>query len=140
MSKVNDNQSARRKFFKTILVGSTGAFAGKALYTSLSPTEVNQSDEKITALTSDGELIEVLKSQVEHGSHRPATSSESRKGIPGKKFVLIVDLAKCRNARKCISSCEKHHHLTPDRPFIKVLKMRDNPRAAPYWMPESTPE
>ncbi|MDH5400311.1 MAG: 4Fe-4S dicluster domain-containing protein, partial [Cyclobacteriaceae bacterium] len=52
------------------------------------------------------------------------------------KFVMVVDLSRCRNARKCIDSCEHGHHLTPDRPFIKVLKMKDNPASSFYWMPK----
>ena len=136
MGKNKKNQSFRRKFFKTILTGGIGAVAGKKLLSSFPTKDENVSDEKITALSPDGKLIKVLKSQVEHVHHKPASPSEARKGIPGKKFVLIVDLAKCKNARKCISSCEKHHHLTPDRPFIKVLKMQDNPKASPYWMPK----
>ncbi|MCK5469901.1 MAG: 4Fe-4S dicluster domain-containing protein, partial [Cyclobacteriaceae bacterium] len=131
MGKNKKNQSFRRKFFKTILTGGIGAVAGKKLLSSFPTKDENVSDEKITALSPDGKLIKVLKSQVEHAHHKPASPSEARKGIPGKKFVLIVDLAKCKNARKCISSCEKHHHLTPDRPFIKVLKMQDNPKASP---------
>lgn len=136
MAKNEKNQSARRKFFKNFVTGSVGVLAGKELYSSISSDSSGSSEEKITALTADGQLINVLKSQVEHVSHSPATPSEARKGIPGKKFVLIVDLAKCRNARKCIAGCEKHHQLTPDRPFIKVLKMKDNPRSSYYWMPK----
>jgi len=136
MNENKKNQSARRKFVKAFLTGSVGAVAGKKLLSSLSAKDENVSDEQITALSSDGKLIKVLKSQVDHPHHKPASPSEARKGIYGKKFVLIVDLAKCKNARKCIDSCEKHHHLTPDRPFIKVLKMQDNPKASPYWMPK----
>ena len=57
-------------------------------------------------------------------------------GIPGKKWVMVVDLAKCKNARKCVDACDKHHNLTPDRPYIKVLEMKDNDKSAPYWMPK----
>jgi molybdopterin-containing oxidoreductase family iron-sulfur binding subunit len=80
--------------------------------------------------------VEVNQSSLKELPHKPVTPEEARKGIPGKKYVMVVDLAKCRNARKCISSCEEHHQITPDRPFIKVLKMQDNPDSAPYWMPK----
>jgi molybdopterin-containing oxidoreductase family iron-sulfur binding subunit len=49
---------------------------------------------------------------------------------------MVVDLAKCKNAKNCIEACDKHHNLTPDRPYIKVLKMQDNDKSAPYWMPK----
>lgn len=130
------NQSARRKFFKTFLTGGLGVAAGKGIYSSLPGVDENDSGEQITALSSDGKLIKVLKSQAKQIHHNPASNAEARKGIPGKKFVMVVDLAKCKNARKCVASCEKNHHLTPDRPFIKVLKMKDNPKGSYYWMPK----
>ena len=127
--------SQRRTFFKLLVTGGLGAFASTRIFSSI----VNRfsKDEKITALTADGKLIKVLKSQVEEAHvHQPVGLLEARKGIPGKKFVLVVDLSRCRDARKCIEGCEKHHKLTPDHPFIKVLKMQDNPEASPYWMPK----
>jgi molybdopterin-containing oxidoreductase family iron-sulfur binding subunit len=90
----------------------------------------------LTGLQTDGKLVEVNKSVVEEASYQPVSRKEARLGIPGKKFVMVVDLARCKNARKCITSCEHHHKLTPDRPFIKVLKMQDNAESSPYWMPK----
>lgn len=127
--------SKRRKFFKVFLTGGIGALASGKLISGL----VNRYNpgEKLTALTPDGKLVRVLKSEVEEVHHQPPASVlEARKGIPGKKFVLVVDLSRCRDARKCIEGCAKHHKLTPDHPFIKVLKMQDNPRSSPYWMPK----
>jgi molybdopterin-containing oxidoreductase family iron-sulfur binding subunit len=134
MEKHNSSLSERRNFLKLFAAGGIGAIALKNI---LSFFNVKfESGEKITALTPDGKLVSVLKSQVETHGHHPVTQKVAREGIPGKKFVLVVDLARCRNARKCIEACEEHHHLTPDRPFIKVLKMQDNPRSSPYWMPK----
>ncbi|HLF34858.1 MAG TPA: 4Fe-4S dicluster domain-containing protein [Cyclobacteriaceae bacterium] len=134
MEKHNSSLSERRNFLKLFAAGGIGAIALKNI---LSFFNVKfESGEKITALTPDGKLVSVLKSQVETHVHHPVTQKVAREGIPGKKFVLVVDLARCRNARKCIEACEEHHHLTPDRPFIKVLKVQDNPRSSPYWMPK----
>jgi molybdopterin-containing oxidoreductase family iron-sulfur binding subunit len=135
MKKSKVDSSERRKFFKLFITGGLGILASKKIFTSIQNN--SGEDEKLTVLTTDGKLIKVLKSQVEEMHHHPpVTRTEARKGIPGKKFVLVVDLSRCRNARKCIEGCEKHHKLTPDRPFIKVLKMQDNPRSSPYWMPK----
>ena len=49
---------------------------------------------------------------------------------------MVVDLGKCKNAKKCIIACDKHHQLTPERPYIKVQEMKDNEKSAPYWMPK----
>jgi molybdopterin-containing oxidoreductase family iron-sulfur binding subunit len=49
-----------------------------------------------------------------------------REGVPGKKFVMVIDLAKCKNAGKCKSACSKMHYLPVDRSYIKINKMQDS--------------
>lgn len=120
----------RRKFLKTGLLAGAGAIVGA----SCSVKE--QSDDKVKVLTTDGTLVEVEQSSLHKVPYEPVSPKEARKGIPGKKFVMVVDLGRCRNARKCMIACEHHHQLTPDRPFIKVLKMQDNKDSSPYWMPK----
>jgi molybdopterin-containing oxidoreductase family iron-sulfur binding subunit len=135
---VNDaNKSpARRKFLKNLSTGSVLALSGLG-YASISSCK-HSSEEKTTLMTTDGKLVQVSNSEIEvmEHEHLPATPAESRQGIPGKKFVMVVDLAKCKNAKKCIEACDHHHNLTPDRPYIKVLEMQDNEKSAPYWMPK----
>jgi molybdopterin-containing oxidoreductase family iron-sulfur binding subunit len=58
-----------------------------------------------------------------------------RLGVPGKKFVMVIDLSKCKNAGKCRKACSKMHYLPKDRSYIKVDKMQDSENTAPYWMP-----
>lgn len=136
METSKKNQSTRRSFFNTLLSSSIGAFTGLGLLSTSSCKKKNMSDEEMTLLSPEGKLVKVNKSDTEDICNPLASRSQSRIGIPGKKFVLVVDLSKCKNARKCIEGCEKHHHLTSDRPYIKVLKMQDNEKSAPYWMPK----
>jgi len=136
MGKRTKNQTGRRNFFNTLIPGSIGAITGLGLLASSSCNKKEKSDEQMTLLSPDGKLVKVNKSEVDDAHNHLASRTQSREGIPGNKFVLVADLAKCRNARKCIEGCEKHHHLPPDRPYIKVLKMQDNEKSAPYWMPK----
>lgn len=133
MSNENSKIDSRRKFLKNISTGGLIAASGLALYSCKSSSE-----EKTTLLTTEGKLVQVPKSEIEEMEHlqHGVSPAESRKGIPGKKFVMVVDLAKCKNARKCVIACDKHHNLTPDRPYIKVLEMHDNEKSSPYWMPK----
>ena len=125
----------RRQFIKKISTGSMLAISGLSIYTASSCNTT--SDDKTTVMTPEGKLVQVPTSEIQELEHEhPASPKESRKGIPGKKFVMVVDLAKCKNARKCINACDKHHKLTPDRPYIKVLEMKDNEKSSPYWMPK----
>ena len=123
-------KSKRRSFIKAGLTAGAFSLIGS---TSCSKEKEKTEEEKVKLLTPEGKLVEVSKSEVQYVA---VSRKEARKGIPGKKFVMVVDLSRCTNARKCISSCEHHHQLTPDRPFIKVLKMQDNADSAPYWMPK----
>jgi molybdopterin-containing oxidoreductase family iron-sulfur binding subunit len=136
MDNENSKPASRRQFLKNISSGSALAVSGLALY-SLSSCK-KSSEEKTTLLSQDGKLVQVPNSEIEEmeHEHQGVPPMESRKGIPGNKFVMVVDLAKCKNARKCVIACDKHHNLTPDRPYIKVLQMQDNEKSSPYWMPK----
>jgi Fe-S-cluster-containing dehydrogenase component len=57
-------------------------------------------------------------------------------GETERKFVMVIDLAKCKNARKCVESCQKAHHLPPNQELMKVYLMQESEEAAPYWMPK----
>jgi molybdopterin-containing oxidoreductase family iron-sulfur binding subunit len=134
MENKNSKSDSRREFLKKISTGSVLAASGLTLGALCSCKETSQ--EKTTLLTTDGKLVEVSNSEIQSLEHHPATPKESRQGIPGKKWVMVVDLGKCKNAKKCIEACDKHHNLTPDRPYIKVLEMKDNEKSSPYWMPK----
>ena len=134
---MNDSSKpdGRRQFIKKISTGSMLTISGLSIYSASSCNTT--SDDKTTVMTPEGKLVQVPTSEIQELEHEhPASPKESRKGIPGKKFVMVVDLAKCKNARKCINACDKHHKLTPDRPYIKVLEMKDNEKSSPYWMPK----
>ncbi len=129
------NKHSRRQFFSKTVPVAIGTIGGVGLVAQ-SCQQANNDEEKISLLSADGQLVEVNKSALTKVPYKPVPPDEARKGIPGKHFVMVVDLARCRNARKCVKSCDHHHQLTPDRPFIKVLRMQDNKTSAPYWMPK----
>lgn len=125
------NENNRRDFLKNSLALGIGTFAGTGLLSSCSKDET-ETGEKVKMLTTDGKLVEVSSSQLKYVS--PA---ESREGIPGKKFVMVIDLARCRNARKCVSACQHMHYLPPTEEWIKVFLMKDSEEASPYWFPKT---
>ena len=128
--------SDRRKFLKKGLLTGAGTLLGTSFVSSCSQKSSGDSSEKVKLMTTEGKLVEVDKHQLHHLSSDPASRKAARQGIPGKKFVMVVDLSRCKNARQCKAACDTHHNLTPDRPFIKILKMQDNPKSSPYWMPK----
>ena len=70
------------------------------------------------------------------GGPLPADRLAARKGIPGRKFVMVIDLAKCDGCGACQTACSKMHFIPPTRQYIKVLRMQDSEYTAPYFFPQ----
>ena len=133
--KKKKSQESRREFLKLGLgvgAASLASVAGAGLF-NLQTTKA-ESGEKVKVLTPDGKLLEVDKSQLQ-----PVTDiidrEESKIGLPNRKFVMAIDLGKCKNVRKCISACQEGHHLSKDQEWIKVYLLQDSEQTSPYWFP-----
>jgi molybdopterin-containing oxidoreductase family iron-sulfur binding subunit len=63
-------------------------------------------------------------------------SNSARVGTPGRKWVMVIDLAKCDGCGACTVACSKMHFIPPDRQWIKVLRMQESPHTAPYFFPQ----
>jgi Fe-S-cluster-containing dehydrogenase component len=130
---------SRREFLLTALA------AGASLAGCSSPEHhddealeelVKPSGVMVKLLSPDGEIIEVDKAFLKPVPHLPAVSnSEERIGIKGKKFVMVIDLARCKNVKACQSSCNHAHELNPGQNWIKIYPMQDAENTAPYWEP-----
>jgi Fe-S-cluster-containing dehydrogenase component len=134
-----NKKNTRRDFLK--IAGFTAAGGGLAassgFLNSCSRIEEVKGD-KIKLLTSSGELVEVDRSQLTP-AETPSLSvyqQRGRTGLPGRKWVMVIDLARCRNARKCMDACQSHHQLRPEQHHINVLQMKDAASTAPYYMPK----
>lgn len=131
-----NNNTPRRDFIKVSLAAACGSAVCSCKGTGQS--QVPDAEETIQLLAPDGTLVEVLKSQI-----TPLPDSElitgmaAREGIPGKKFVMVIDLAKCKNARNCVTACQKMHHQPEDKEWLQVKLMKDSEDAAPYWFPKT---
>src|SRR5688500_3290433 len=131
--KITVDSHLRRDFIK---IGSLAAAATACGSLLCACGKSKEEDEKTVKLLSpDGEVVEVAEKHLREPSHICVTGKDARKGIPNKKFVMVVDLAKCKNARKCKDACDKNHHTGGEKEYLKVLKMEDNPASSPYWQP-----
>jgi molybdopterin-containing oxidoreductase family iron-sulfur binding subunit len=140
MKKENENNlNTRRNFLRRSASLGLGATSLVSLITACSNentvgAEEVESGDTVKLLSPEGNLVEVNASHVHHC--KPASVKESRNGIPGRKFAMVFDLAKCNNERKCITSCQKAHNLAPDEEWLKVYLLRDSEETAPYWFPK----
>jgi Fe-S-cluster-containing dehydrogenase component len=131
---LNKNQkNSRRQFLKKGLIAGAGVAIGSGLVAAYVDATATETGEKVKVLTTDGEIMEVDRGLLK----LPRVSrEESHKGIPGRKFVMVIDLGKCKNARKCVEACQKGHHLPKSQEFMKVYLLQDSEKTSPYWFPK----
>jgi molybdopterin-containing oxidoreductase family iron-sulfur binding subunit len=99
-------------------------------------SEVKPTGEIVKLLSVDGEIIEIDKEYLKPVPDLPAqTNANERIGIEGKKFVMVIDLARCKNLKKCQSACNHMHHLQDGQNWVKVFSMQESEATAPYWQP-----
>jgi len=128
------NKKSRRDFLKLGVIAGGTLLTGSVVKTALSGNEDKKSGEKVKMLTQDGKLVEVDKSSIlPVGKY--ISPKEARQGIPNRKFVMVIDLARCKNARKCVEVCQAGHHLPSDHEWMKVYLMQDSEKSFPYWFP-----
>jgi len=69
-------------------------------------------------------------------AHLPKAGDPSgRQGVAGRKWTMVLDLARCDGCGKCTEACAAMHFIPPDRQWIPVLVLRDSQVAAPYYFP-----
>jgi len=121
----------RRNFIEKGLLGSCALATGCTCSTP--PTH----NEPIELLGTNGEVLEIDPSDLSEHANHSHHSSSVREGIPNRKFVMVIDLARCRNARSCITACQKMHHRPADVEWLQVKLMKDSGGSAPYWLPKT---
>lgn len=117
-----------------------GAAVAKAVAADPGPSPQNPAADPaagMPALTADGRLVRVPGEPAGHGhSALPPDDPRVREGVPGRKWVMVIDLSKCDGCRKCTEACQEMHFTPPDREWLRVLKMQDAKDTAPYYFPK----
>lgn len=136
----NNNKNSRRKFLdKGLKLGLATAIGGMAIskISKLNAKSNTSTGEFVELMTTDGTLIQVDASEVVEVVETCDTDKKYnvREGMPNRKFVMVIDLAKCKNALKCQTACNKHHYITGEHAWLKVYQMQEDEDTAPYWMP-----
>jgi molybdopterin-containing oxidoreductase family iron-sulfur binding subunit len=138
--KKDKQENSRRSFIKKIgLLGAVVATGTGAIYSAFNfEKSKGKTGKKTKLLTQDNKLVEVDSLAMEYIEKSPLDTNQEqgREGIKGKKWVMVVDLSKCRNARKCIAACQNAHHLQTYQYHMQVLQMQDSQKTAPYNMPK----
>jgi len=152
MSENNTQANSRRDFLKIgSLIGLGAVAAGAATYAGFaaedgkaghgehSESALTDTEKKIRVLTEEGQLAEIKVSEltpVDKKEYTSAVQKQGREGIPGRHWVMVIDLSRCRNVRACMASCQNAHHLREEQHHINVLRMQDDRNTEPYFMPK----
>jgi len=138
---MENDKSKRRNFIRTGLALGLAGMAGATKLLGEPDEKKPAHNHTVKLLSPDGEIVEVdtadLKVETHEHAGTMAKAITGREGIEGRKFVMVIDLGKCRNARKCIVACNKMHHIPEDKEWLQVKLMKDNENAAPYWFPKT---
>lgn len=132
-SPEDKKRDGRRDFLvKAGIAGAAVALGGTALFTAFDYEKKKGKKHKV--LTADGKIAEV--SEEDLASVQIDFADRGREGLAGKRFVMVIDLAKCKNARACIHACQSHHELRPHQYHINTLEMQEGPNTPRYYMPK----
>ncbi len=132
--KKTREDNSRRDFLKLGVFAAGLTVAGAGLQKAFS--EEKETGEKVKVLTTEGKVVEVDTAHIKKAEVCCVSPKESREGIPNKKWVMVIDLSRCKHALKCQHSCQKYHHLSGMNVWLKVFKMQESENTAPYWMPK----
>lgn len=139
MGTENKPKKSRRDFLQKLGAVSVGAVSSAAMLSGCSSKDASGTGEKVKLLDANNQLVEVDKSQLRAATKDADQSyllSKGRIGMPNRKFVMVIDLGKCKNARKCMTACQAAHQLKPEQHHINVLQMDDPVNGSTYFMPK----
>jgi molybdopterin-containing oxidoreductase family iron-sulfur binding subunit len=139
----SNNNTSRKNFLRLSLLTGGGLIAGAGVIkTVLSDKNTVEapvcglSAANTTVITTGGKVFKVDEKHLTEIKVAPVSNAEARKGIPNKKFVMVIDLAKCDGCKKCTEACQAMHFTEPQREWIKVFKMKEAKETAPYYFPK----
>ncbi|MCL4483342.1 MAG: 4Fe-4S dicluster domain-containing protein [Bacteroidetes bacterium] len=130
-----NSKTDRRDFLRKGLFSGSLLAAGTLGIEKVLSRE-KDSGEKLKVFTTNGKVYEASSDHLKEYRPPPVSNEESRIGIVGKKFVMVIDLAKCDGCKTCTAACQAMHFTEPDREWIKVFKMKDAESTAPYFFPK----
>jgi len=133
----NPDNNKRRGFLKRLGIISAGLATGSLTLFFRSKDQGQKTGKNIFS-----QIVDVNKTEFTYVnlSNSPSSSEalqkHGREGLPGKSWVMVIDLSRCNNARKCIQACQGAHQLRPEQFHLNTLQMQDSPAASPYFMPK----
>ncbi len=131
-------ETSRRDFIRKVTIAGAASVAGAAaVYSGYRFEKSKHREGMVRVLTEDNRLVEIPVEQMQ--DFKPdlkVLQTRGREGIKGKRWVMVIDLSNCRNARKCVEACQGAHHLRPYEYHINTLVMQESVNTPAYFMPK----
>ncbi|MDX9727750.1 MAG: 4Fe-4S dicluster domain-containing protein [Bacteroidales bacterium] len=131
-------ETSRRDFIRKVtLAGAVTVTGGAAIYSGHRFEKAKHREGFVKVLTEDNRLVEIPVEQMrDFKPDLKMLQSRGREGIAGRRWVMVIDLSKCRNARKCVEACQSAHHLRPYEYHINTLVMQESVNTSAFFMPK----
>lgn len=131
-----EETKSRREFVKGSVLSGLGALSlGENPFSTLLEEDVTETGEMVKLLSDDGDIIEIDKAYLKPVPESPPIQTDIRNGVPGKKFVMVIDLSRCKNLKRCQASCNKMHFVPEGQNWVKIYPMQESANTSPYWQP-----
>lgn len=137
-----ENSTSRRSFLKTGLLAGAGTLLTGGIVSAFNATATG---ETVKLLAQNGEIVEVDKAHVKNVGAKTEELLQKlgREGITGKKWVMVIDLGKCKNDQRCMAACQDEHQLWTSKDgngdktqnHMQVLEMKRESGAG-FFMPK----
>jgi len=136
LEKAVDN--SRRDFLRKVtLAGAVTVTGGAAIYSGHRFEKAKHNEGMVRVLTEDNRLVEIPVEQMrDFKPDLKMLQTRGREGIAGRRWVMVIDLSKCRNARKCVEACQSAHQLRPYEYHINTLVMQESVNTPAFYMPK----
>ena len=135
-------KKTRREFLQELgYIGVGAVMGGSAIFAGINYDRSKTPGDRIRVLTAENELIEINKNDATRVVKSKKEilrylQKEGREGIAGKRWVMVIDLSRCKNARKCMDACQDAHRLRPEQSHIFTLKMQESKDTTAFYMPK----
>jgi Fe-S-cluster-containing dehydrogenase component len=134
--KKGKKSESRRDFLKKGLLAGAGTVLGGGIVGSFNAF-ANKGDT-IKVLGPDMKVLTVPKDQIEELGFRAEEQmqKEGWEGIPNRRWIKVIDLSKCKNARMCMQVCQNVHQLKPEQHHVNVHRIDRTESTSPFFMPK----
>lgn len=131
---------SRRSFLRLLAAGAAAAAPiGGSLIRHWRLTRSRATTALVAAPAVDRTLVHLADVPTRDGeatiAYAAAPPELSAGRVATRRWVMVIDLAKCDGCRECTRACAAMHFIPTGQEWMRVYEMRDHDLAAPYWLP-----